>query len=447
MQLIGSSYTLILGLGIAGLSCARHLLSQGAPVALADTRASVSGLDSLLADFPDVNCRLGSEVTADWVAQASEIVLAPGLALDHPLVDQARESGVPVIGEVDLLRRAAPDAQVVAITGTNGKSTVTQLTGDMIAATGARVAVGGNLGRPMLDLLADDAEYLVIELSSFQLERAQSFAPRVATCLNMSPDHLDRHGDMITYYHAKHRIFNGADACVVNHDDALSRPLVGEAMQVVEFSTGPSDFHRFGLETIDGQACIALKFQPVIPCDQVPLVGTHNLANAMAAMGIVHALGLPMDAALHGLTAFQGLAHRMRRVAEHQGVLYVNDSKGTNEGASIAALTGLLQTRPGRVYLLVGGDGKGADFAALARAAKDPRAQLVGFGRDGEKIVQRCGGVQVAETLHQAASWAQAQATSGDSIVLSPACASFDQFTSFAHRGDVFEQWVQEAVE
>jgi len=136
----------------------------------------------------------------------------------------------------------------------------------------------------------------------------------------------------------------------------------------------------------------------------------------------------------------------MRRVAEHQGVLYVNDSKGTNEGASIAALTGLLQTRPGRVYLLVGGDGKGADFAALARAAKDPRAQLVGFGRDGEKIVQRCGGVQVAETLHQAASWAQAQATSGDSIVLSPACASFDQFTSFAHRGDVFEQWVQEAV-
>ena len=233
MQLIGSSYTLILGLGIAGLSCARHLLAQGAPVALADTRASVSGLDSLLADFPDVNCRLGSEVTADWVAQASEIVLAPGLALDHPLVDQARESGVPVIGEVDLLRRAAPDAQVVAITGTNGKSTVTQLTGDMIAATGARVAVGGNLGRPMLDLLADDAEYLVIELSSFQLERAQSFAPRVATCLNMSPDHLDRHGDMITYYHAKHRIFNGADACVVNHDDALSRPLVGEAMQVV----------------------------------------------------------------------------------------------------------------------------------------------------------------------------------------------------------------------
>lgn len=446
MQLIGSSYTLILGLGIAGQSCARHLLAQGLPVVLADTREQVAGLESLLAEFSGVAYRLGDAVTAEWVAQASEIVLAPGLSPSIPLVAPATAAGVPIIGELDLLRRAAPDAQIVAITGTNGKSTVTQLTGDMIAATGASVAVGGNLGRPMLDLLADQADYLVIELSSFQLERAQSFAPRVATCLNLSPDHLDRHGDMVGYYQAKHRIFNGADACVVNHDDALSRPLVGGAMRVVEFSTGPSDFHRFGLETIDGELQIALQFKPVMPCAEVPLVGQHNLANAMAALALVHALDLPLESALNGLRQFHGLPHRMRKVAEHQGILYVNDSKGTNEGASVAALSGILATRPGRVFLLVGGDGKGSDFQGLAKAANDSRAEVVGFGRDGQEIVNRCGGGQVTDTLIQAADLAQQLAQPGDCILLSPACASFDQFASFTERGQVFEAWVAEQV-
>lgn len=444
MQLIGSSYTLVLGLGIAGMSCARHLLEQGVPVAIADTRSEVAGLAELLAQYPDVNRRFGDMLTGQWVAQASEIVLAPGLAMDHPLLAQARAAGVPIIGEIDLLRRAAPDAQIVAITGTNGKSTVTALTGEMIAATGARVAVGGNLGRPMLDLLQDNADYLVIELSSFQLERAQTFSPRVATCLNMSPDHLDRHGDMQGYYQAKHRIFNGADACVINHDDALSRPLVADAMRIVEFTTGPSDFIRFGIEVIDGAEHVALRFKSVIPLAEIPLVGRHNLANAMAALGIVHALDLDLQQACEGLRAFKGLPHRMRRCGEREGVIFVNDSKGTNEGASVAALQGMLSQSAGRVFLLVGGDGKGADFSLLARAAADPRAVLIGYGRDGQAIVQACNGQGYVETLDQALTSAVEQAQSGDSVVLSPACASFDQFPNFEARGQYFEQLVAE---
>ncbi len=444
MQLIGSSYTLVLGLGIAGMSCARHLLEQGLPVAIADTRSEVAGLAELLAQYPDLNRRFGDMLTAEWVAQASEIVLAPGLAMDHPLVLPAREAGVPIIGEIDLLRRSAPDAQIVAITGTNGKSTVTALTGEMIAATGATVAVGGNLGRPMLDLLRDNADYLVIEMSSFQLERSQTFSPRVATCLNMSPDHLDRHGDMVGYYQAKHRIFNGADACVVNHDDALSRPLVADVMRIVEFSTGPSDFIRFGLEQIDGQMHIMLRFQSVMPVCDVPMIGQHNLSNAMAALGLVHALDLDLPKAIEGLMRFKGLPHRMRRCGERDGIVFVNDSKGTNEGASVAALNGMLEQISGRVFLLVGGDAKGSDFVQLASATRNERAVVVGYGRDGQAIIDACASGSVYESLQDALNAALADAVSGDAIVLSPACASFDQFKSFEDRGDQFEAMVAE---
>ena len=444
MQLIGSSYTLILGLGIAGMSCARHLLAQGASVAIADTRESVEGLDALLADYPDVPRRFADLLTPEWVAQASEIVLAPGLGMDHPLVAEAVKAQVPIIGELDLLRRAAPDQKIVAITGTNGKSTVTTLVGDMLAAAGCSVAVGGNLGRPMLDLLAEQAEYLVLELSSFQLERAQTFSPTVATVLNMSPDHLDRHGDMVAYYQAKHRIFNGADACVINQDDALSRPLIGENLKVVEFTTGPSDFHRFGIDVIDDERVVALRFQKVIALSEIPLVGQHNIANAMAAIALVHALNIPLDAALDGLRGYVSLPHRMRKCGEIDGVIYVNDSKGTNEGASVAALQGMLASVSGQVWMLVGGDGKGSDFARLEAAAQDPRARLIGFGRDGQKIIERCQGEQVVETLDQALALAKQSATEGDAIVLSPACASFDQFASFTARGEHFESLVRE---
>lgn len=368
MSLIGSSYTLILGLGIAGLACARHLLAQGVPVKVADTRSDVAGLDQLKQDYPALEFRVGDTLNPDWIALANEVVLAPGLALDDPILSVANANGVPLIGELDLLRRAQPDLPIIAITGTNGKSTVTTLTGEMLRACGIQVAVGGNLGRPMLDLLTDGAEMLVLELSSFQLERAQPFQPRVATVLNMSPDHLDRHGSMPQYYQAKHRIFRGAKACVVNHEDALSRPLVGDNLEVFEFSQFASDFRRFGLDGQGADRAIAYKFDPLIRVSDVAMVGQHNLANAMASLAIVQALGLDLAPALDCLKTFKGLPHRGVACGSIGGVLCVNDSKGTNEGASIAALQGLSQSIPGQVLMLVGGVGKGTQYQALAKA-------------------------------------------------------------------------------
>lgn len=441
MQLIASTYTLVLGLGIAGQACARHLLSHGVPVQLADTRETVD-VTALLADYPGVVCRTGDQVDAAWVAQASEVVVSPGIALNDPLLDQARSREVPLIGELDLLRRAAPDLDIVAITGTNGKSTVTTLVGKMLAACGRQVAVGGNLGRPMLDLLNDGADCLVLELSSFQLERARAFAPRVATVLNMSPDHLDRHGDMPSYYKAKHRIFAGASACVVNFEDALSRPLVGENLKMVEFSLYASDFHRFGVEGYGDHRAIYFRLKPLIKVNELAMVGDHNLANAMAALGVVQALDLDLVPALEVLKTFAGLPHRGVVCGRVNGAICVNDSKGTNEGASIAALTGLASALPGRVFLLAGGDGKGADFSALAKAIQRVDAQLIGFGRDGQQIVDAVGRGQRVETLAQALDAALVDAADGDAVLLSPACASFDQFASYLARGEQFEALV-----
>ncbi|MGB0957009.1 MAG: UDP-N-acetylmuramoyl-L-alanine--D-glutamate ligase [Litorivicinus sp.] len=446
MQLIASSYTLVLGLGIAGQACARHLVQQGVAVQLADTRDAVAGFDALMAACPGVPCRLGHEVTPEWVAQASEIVVSPGIGLDDPVLAQARARDIPLIGELDLLRRAAPDIDIVAITGTNGKSTVTTLVGEMLAASGVRVAVGGNLGRPMLDLLSDEADLLVLELSSFQLERAQPFSPRVATVLNMTPDHLDRHGDMVSYYKAKHRVFTGAQACVVNHEDALSRPLVGENLTMVEFSAFASDFRRFGIEGQGAERAIYFSLKPVIAVNELAMLGEHNLSNAMAALGIVQALGLELTESLGVLRRFTGLPHRGVVVGAIDGVPYINDSKGTNEGASVAALTGLAAAIDGRVFLLAGGDGKGSNFAALGKAINRTQARVIGFGRDGASIISAAGDGTRCETLDEALALARSLAVAGDAVLLSPACASFDQFPNYVARGEHFEAWVRGAL-
>ncbi|TDV69971.1 UDP-N-acetylmuramoyl-L-alanine--D-glutamate ligase [Pseudomonas sp. LP_7_YM] len=445
MSLIASDhFRIIVGLGKSGMSLVRFLANRGVSFAVADTRESPPELASLRRDYPQVEVRCG-ELDVEFLCRADELYVSPGLALATPALQQAAARGVKLSGDLELFARHAK-APIIAISGSNAKSTVTTLVGEMAAAAGKRVAVGGNLGTPALDLLSDDIELYVMELSSFQLETTDQLGAEVATVLNVSEDHMDRYSGLPAYHLAKHRIFRGARQVVVNRQDALSRPLIGEGVPCWTFGLNKPDINGFGLREENGEKYLAFQFENLMPVSELKIRGAHNQANALAALALGHAAGLPWEPMLVALRGFAGLPHRCQWVRELADVSYYDDSKATNVGAALAAVEGLGADITGKLVLIAGGDGKGADFNALKAPVTVHCRAVVLLGRDAELLAATFGDsvpkIRV-NTLEEAVQRAAQLAQKGDAVLLSPACASLDMFKNFEERGRLFAQAVE----
>lgn len=431
-----SSRTLIVGLGLTGLSCARYLTRQGVEVAMTDSRARPPSLELIRSEMPDIPLFVGG-FNEDAFARADQIVVSPGVSLAEPHMARAQAQGVEVIGDIELFARAAR-APVVGITGSNGKSTVTTLVGEMARAAGKEVRVGGNLGTPALDLLGDsEPDFYVVELSSFQLETTSSLQGQIAVVLNVSPDHLDRYADQGAYAAAKQRIYRGAALQVVNLDDAVATALADPLRPVRGFTLGMPGEGEYGLRDRGGEEWIARGHDFLMPVAELRMAGRHNLGNALAALALGEGMGLALEDMFQTLRSFVGLPHRCQWVREHRGVNWFNDSKGTNVGAARAAIAGM----PGPVVLIAGGEGKGADFMPLAQSMAAHGRGAVLIGRDApliESVLQNVVPVVHARHMDEAVACAEEMAVGGDCVLLSPACASFDMFESYAERGTAF---------
>ncbi len=444
MSLIASDhFRIVVGLGKSGMSLVRFLANRGVSFAVADTREHPPELATLRRDYPQVEVRCGA-LDVEFLCRADELYVSPGLALATPGLQQAAMRGVKLSGDIELFARNAK-APIVAISGSNAKSTVTTLVGEMAAAAGKRVAVGGNLGTPALDLLSDDVELYVMELSSFQLETTDQLGAEVATVLNISEDHMDRYTGLPAYHLAKHRIFRGARQVVVNRQDALTRPLIGEGVPCWTFGLNKPDRNGFGLREENGEKYLAFQFDNLLPVRELKIRGGHNQANALAALALGHAVGLPFDAMLASLKTFAGLVHRCQWLRELNGVNYYDDSKATNVGAALAAIEGLGADIDGKLVLIAGGDGKGADFTPLKAPVAAHCRAVVLLGRDADLLAATFGDsvplVRVT-TLEEAVQRAADIAQEGDAVLLSPACASLDMFKNFEERGQLFARAV-----
>ncbi len=446
MSLIATDrYRIVVGLGKTGLACARYLAGRGEPFAVVDTRDNPPLLAQLSSELPEVPVHCGP-LQASVLCQADELVLSPGVPLSTPAIQEAVAAGIPVIGDIDLFREAVT-APVVAITGSNAKSTVTTLVGEMARAAGLRVGVGGNLGKPALELLAaGEQDLYVLELSSFQLETTHELRAAVATVLNISPDHMDRYPTLQAYHQAKHRIFAGCASAVVNRDDPLSQPLLPTGVKALSFGLSAPDLNAYGIRERDGEVWLARGLEDLLPASALKVQGRHNLANALAALALGELAGLPQAAMLEALRNFTGLLHRCQWVAVKQGVTYYNDSKGTNVGATVAAIEGLGPVAEGRLVLLAGGDGKGASFDALVAPLKRFGRHALLYGKDRERLAAALEGevpCSFAATLDEATRKAALLAEPGDIVLLSPACASLDMFQNFEQRGECFMATVE----
>jgi len=462
--------TIVVGLGRTGISCARHLSARGIAFAVTDNRPAPPEAAALQRLAPRAQTCFGA-FDESLLDGAVQVIASPGISLAEPFLVEARRRGIPVIGDIELFAREAR-APIVAITGTNGKSTVTTLVALMAQASGRRALAGGNLGRPALDLLEEPVpDVYVLELSSFQLETTHGLSAAVAAVLNVSADHLDRYASLSQYAAAKARIFERCAAAVVNLDDPLVRAMPSSVPdgppRVLGFSlhaAADADYHMGTLrapgagpaqvmpaagqtprlEAIRDEECALVYRNDVLATmSELRIAGWHNAANALAALAICDVLGLPREDCLSALRAFPGLPHRSQWVADRAGVRYVDDSKGTNVGATLAAVAGL----PGSLVLIAGGQGKGQDFAPLAAAFRGKVRHAVLIGQDARMLAAVLHGVttlQFAGDMREAVRLAAQAARAGETVLLSPACASLDMFRDYGHRGDVFAAAVRE---
>jgi UDP-N-acetylmuramoylalanine--D-glutamate ligase len=434
------AYTLIVGLGLTGLSVLRYLHRLGEPVIVVDSRDIPPRMQEFRENFSDIPLYTG-RFDEQLFLRARRIVVSPGVSLALPVLRRAREQGIEISGDIDLFAHEV-SAPVVGITGSNGKSTVTTLLTAMANEAGLNAVAGGNIGLPVLDLLADARDLYVLELSSFQLESLHRLPMKAAVVLNISADHMDRYADLNSYAASKQTIYEAAEVAVVNRDDALAGRLNVQQSTVIGFTLGEPGAGDFGVRLHDGKDWLCRGDEPLMAVADLIIPGAHNVANALAALALGAGFGLPIAAMLNALKHFPGLPHRTQWVAQHGGINWYNDSKGTNVGATLAAIEGL----PGTHVLIAGGQGKGADFSALRTLAQRLRAVVL-IGEDADRIEQAFHGAvtvvrakDMADAVRQAAEHAQP----GDNVLLSPACASFDMFNNFEHRGEVFMQTVRE---
>lgn len=439
-------FHVIVGLGISGLSCARYLKSLNIPFGVVDTRAEPPHLKKLKEITDDVPIVCGL-LDRRLLESASTLVVSPGISIKTPAIADQLKRGAKVIGDIELFAQSA-NADVIAITGTNAKSTVTTLVGLMTKAAGLNTALGGNLGIPALDLLQHTLkpDVYVLEVSSFQLETTHSLKANVASFLNLSPDHMDRYATLNDYQQAKLRIFNGCKVGVINRDDPMTacpHPL----NKHLKFTLQAPAMDEFGLRTSQGRTYLAFEDQLLLETADLPVTGKHYQANALAALAIGYAYGLTFSPMLEVLKSFKGLPHRCELVSERNGIKWFNDSKGTNVGATMAAIEGLGSETKGKLVLIAGGLGKNADFTPLNPIIKQYVRHVVLIGEAAHILADTIGETaptSFAASMEEAVWQADQHAHRGDNVLLSPACASFDMFKNFEHRGDVFRTWVQQ---
>lgn len=431
---------LVLGLGDTGLSALRWLHGQGAHLSVADTRTVPPGVDILKAELPAVTVYTGALTSAVFDG-VDLVVISPGVPLSEPEVQAAIQRGVPVVGDVELFAQYRPaSAKLIAITGANGKTTVTTLVGEMCKAAGLKTIVAGNIGLPVLDTLNMEApDVYVLELSSFQLETTNSLVADAATMLNLSEDHMDRYDGMQSYAVAKAHIFYHAKLQVLNRDDAWSMMMARAKLEQVTFGLDDAvNAQDYGIRQVDGEAWLSCGTHDLMNIRDLRIAGLHNASNALAAMALCRGIGMDFAPIIQTLYNFKGLPHRVEWVANIDDVDYYDDSKGTNVGATCAALSGLSQ----KVVLIAGGDGKGQDFSPLKEVVSDNARAVVLIGRDAPLIEAELLSTNVpmyhAADLPEAVTIAKKMAQAGDAVLLSPACASFDMFKNYVHRAEVF---------
>lgn len=430
--------TVVVGLGKTGFACARYLAAQGISFAVTDSRDVPPMLNEMKSVLPDVPLCLGG-FDESLLMSADHLLLSPGVSMQEDAIVKAIDAGAEVYGDIELFCQNI-SAPVIAITGSNGKSTVTTLVAEMARAANLNVVEGGNLGTPALDLLGnDEPDVYVLELSSFQLETVSSLDAIASVVLNVSPDHMDRYEGLTEYGSAKERIYNGSGTIVFNLDDPAVACMARSQRTCVGFTLFDPASGDYGVRDYDGERWIVKGEEKIIPVNDLHIKGEHNIANAMAAMALAETLNCPRAAMLSVLRSFPGLEHRCQWIAQHANVKWFNDSKGTNVGASCAAIKGLAVDE--NIVLIAGGDGKGADFSELEGVAEGRLKAAIVLGKDGPeigKVLVTVVPVHAVDSMEMAVKTAARIAKSGDIVLLSPACASLDMFENYQARGDAF---------
>ncbi len=426
---------LVVGLGLTGYSAARFLLSRGYQCRVFDTRDIPPYLSQLKSEFPQVVVSSQS-IDAELMQWAETLVVSPGISIHLGDIKQAAELGKSIIGDVELFVQLA-EQPIVAITGSNGKSTVSTLAAKIIEDAGYRVGLGGNIGTPALDLLDTPIDYYVLELSSYQLETTYSLRAKIAVLLNLSEDHMDRYPTYQDYIHAKLRIFDNAEICISNADDELSWHDDDD----VRFSLLSNSEAEFHLCEASGKTFLCAQDKPIVAVDDMSLAGRHNWANSLAAMAIGQRLGISLQTMAGSLQSFSGIPHRSQLVKTINDVQWVNDSKATNVGAAIASIEG----RGCPIILIAGGQSKGADMSPMAPVLEKHVRLVLLMGEDADRLQQAWQGscpIERVEDMTVAVKRANAVARPGDCVLLAPACASFDMYEKFEARGDHFSELV-----
>jgi len=428
----------IVGLGKTGLSCVRYLLSRGLDIAVTDSRINPPGLSTLETEFTSVSVFLG-EISTEILLSSDQIILSPGVSLNNDAVKRAIANGIPVIGDIELFCQQVK-APIIAVSGSNGKSTVTTLVAEMTQQAGLKTCVGGNLGTPALELLNEDVpDVYVLELSSFQLETTFSLSAHASVILNISPDHMDRYANSDEYANAKKKIYLGNGLMVINKDDDVVKAMEDASRQTIYFTLGKPEGHNFGLIKDNDGIWLCQGNKKIIKQDELGIKGEHNVANALAAIALASTINVPFSAMAETLKRFSGLEHRCQRVATINKINWFNDSKATNVGACIASIKGLCNL--GKIILIAGGDSKGADLSSLGPIIKKYVKHVLLLGVDAKKVANVIDSTVMCDfvvDMNEAVNAASNLAEAGDLVLLAPACASLDMYENYQQRGDAF---------
>ena len=442
MSLIGSDRVrAVVGLGATGLSCVRFLASKGLDFFVVDSRNNPPGLDQAKQICPEEKIFTGDLSVLETLG-VTELYVSPGVALSHPVLVRLAARGVTMRGDIDLFCDYV-DAPFVAITGSNAKSTVTTLVALLLQACGKNAKAGGNLGPAALDLLSPNTDFYILELSSFQLETTHALQADLACLLNVSEDHMDRYDGFYEYQRVKQKVYRGCKAAVCNKQDILTAPLLADGVPVRSFTTKSPDLKEFGMLSDSDGAWLCRGVERLYHTSEVALRGSHNYANVLASLAMLELLGVDIlsDGVAKVLSEFGGLPHRCETIRNYHGAAFINDSKGTNVGATLAALQGLGSTSNKNILLIAGGEGKGADFRDLIKPVSDFVRVVYLFGKDALRIAETLSKdtqIKHFDSLDQIVLSVAGEVKKGDVVLFSPACASLDMYKSYEHRGDHF---------